>query len=128
MTEFQPAAGPHPTRQGAWQRTIQGEPVLLFRYSALTFNGHRIHYDRDYCIREEGYPGLIVHGPLQATLLVELAAEAKGRTPSSFEFRGVRPLFDGAPFTLNAAETETGLDLWVADHMDGTTMTAKAGW
>ena len=104
--------------------------MLLFRYSALTFNGHRIHYDRSYCIEAEGYPGLIVHGPLQATLLVELAASARdGRAPRFFEFRGARPLFDGAPFSVNAIEADGGgLELWAADDQGRTTMTAKAGW
>ncbi|UFN49484.1 MaoC family dehydratase N-terminal domain-containing protein [Roseomonas sp. OT10] len=133
-----PAASPatSPARRAApearvpqWRRVVQADPVLLFRYSALTFNGHRIHYDRAYCIEEEGYPGLVVHGPLQATLLVELAAEAKGgQPPRRFEFRGVRPLFDGAAFSVNAAEAEGGLDLWTADAAGHTTMTAMARW
>jgi 3-methylfumaryl-CoA hydratase len=126
-----PAAAPPPeARRPRWRRVVQADPVLLFRYSALTFNGHRIHYDRSYCIEEEGYPGLVVHGPLQATLLVELAASARdGRPPRLFEFRGVRPLFDGAPFSLNAAEAEGGgLELWAADAQGRTTMTAKASW
>jgi 3-methylfumaryl-CoA hydratase len=101
----------------------------LFRYSALTFNGHRIHYDREHCIRAEGYPGLVVHGPLQATFLVELAAAARGgRSPSRFEFRGVRPLFDDAAFSVNAAEHGEGLELWTADHHGHITMTARASW
>jgi 3-methylfumaryl-CoA hydratase len=131
-----PAAAPPPpspdARQPRWRRVVQADPVLLFRYSALTFNGHRIHYDRSYCIEAEGYPGLIVHGPLQATLLVELAASARdGRAPRFFEFRGARPLFDGAPFSVNAIEADGGgggLELWAADEQGRTTMTAKAGW
>ncbi len=123
------AAPPPDARQPRWRRVVQADPVLLFRYSALTFNGHRIHYDRRHCIEAEGYPGLVVHGPLQATLLVELAASARGgRAPRVFEFRGVRPLFDGAPFSVNAAEADDGLELWAADDQGRTTMAAKAGW
>ncbi len=85
--------------------------LALFRYSALTYNGHRIHYDRRYCIEEEGYPGLVVHGPLQATLLCHLAAETLEKTPSIFSYRGVKPLFDGAGLTVEARRTQDGLDL-----------------
>ncbi len=66
-------------------------PTQLFRYSALTFNGHRIHYDRTYAREVEGYPGLVVHGPLQATWLLHLAARLAGRTPETFRFRGLSP-------------------------------------
>jgi 3-methylfumaryl-CoA hydratase len=114
-------------RQAQTSRTIMADPVLLFRYSALTFNGHRIHYDRDYATSEEGYPGLVVHGPLQATLLIALAEELRG-TPKRFEFRGLSPLFDGAEFTVNAAPSPDGLDLWVADRNGRQTMTATANW
>ena len=78
-----------------WQRTLIQDPVLLFCFSALTFNGHRIHYDRKYCIEEEGYPGLVVHGPLQATLLLDLCRrERPDSTLSLFEFWSKSPLFD----------------------------------
>jgi 3-methylfumaryl-CoA hydratase len=78
------------------------DPVLLFRYSALTFNGHRIHYDRPYATEVEGYRGLVVHGPLLATLMVELAVRSRpDRAIDSFEFRGRRPVIDGEPFTVN---------------------------
>ena len=70
--------------------------MTLFRYSALTFNGHRIHYDRPYVTGVEGYPGLIVHGPLQAALLLEYAIQLRGgKPPKRFMHRGVNPLFDG---------------------------------
>ena len=76
------------------------DPVLLFRYSALTFNGHRIHYDRDYVTKVEGYPGLIFHGPLQAALIVEFAAKLHGGVPpKKFSYRGVQPLFEGTEFS-----------------------------
>jgi len=102
------------------------DPVLLFRYSALTFNGHRIHYDRDYATKIEGYPGLIVHGPLQASLLVELATRVMGRRPRLMSYRGVRPLFDGGMFSANAANANEGLSLWIADASGRPTMTATA--
>jgi 3-methylfumaryl-CoA hydratase len=126
------AAVPSPSAMPAaqWQRVIPCSPVLLFRYSALTFNGHRIHYDRSYCRDAENYPGLVVHGPLQATLLVEFAASLRGgRAPAAFDFRGVSPLFDGADFTLNASDADDGsLRLWTADAQGRTTMEAKAVW
>jgi len=81
------------------------DEVTLFRYSALTFNGHRIHYDRDYARSEEGYPGLVVHGPLQATLLMNHAAHLCEGIPARFSYRGVSPLFDHTPFQLKAAES-----------------------
>jgi 3-methylfumaryl-CoA hydratase len=111
-----------------WQRKLTADAVMLFRYSALTFNGHRIHYDRSYCRKVEAYPGLVVHGPLQATLLVEHAVAARGATPRRFDFRAVRPLFDGTEFSLNAAEDGDGLSLWIADEAGRATMTATASW
>ncbi|MBZ8133056.1 MaoC family dehydratase N-terminal domain-containing protein [Afifella sp. IM 167] len=115
-----------------WQRHVAADPVTLFRYSALTFNGHRIHYDRRYAIEKEGYPGLVVHGPLQATWLVRLAEETRGAAPRRFSFRGVKPLFDGSDVTLNAAEANgnpgTGLDLWVAGATGAPTLRASANW
>jgi len=101
-------------------------PVMLFRYSALTFNGHRIHYDRSYCIAEEGYPGLVVHGPLQATLLCSFAARLMGRRPERFSFRSVKPIFDGAPMSLCAVEAEGGFDLWTAGPDGQPAMRAEA--
>lgn len=99
-----------------WTREVMAEPVLLFRYSAMTFNAHRIHYDRDYCVDQEGYPGLLVHGPLQALLLLNFAASlGEGRAISSFDYRALSPLFAGAAFSLNAVEAGDGLQLWTAD-------------
>jgi len=98
-----------------WSRTVTPDPVQLFRYSALTFNGHRIHYDRDYCRDVEGYPGLVVHGPYTATLLVDHYLR---RRPASrlarLSFRALSPLFDTAPFMLCGREAERGADLWAA--------------
>jgi 3-methylfumaryl-CoA hydratase len=105
------------------------DPVLLFRYSALTFNGHRIHYDRDYVTGIEGYPGLIVHGPLQAALLIELAAKLHGgKAPTKFVYRGLQPLFDGSEFSVNASEISSGLDLWTANAKGEPTMRGTASW
>jgi len=103
--------------------------VLLFRYSALTFNGHRIHYDRDYVTKVEGYPGLIFHGPLQAALIVEFAAKLHGGTaPKKFSYRGVQPLFEGTEFSVNANETGAGLELWIANADGQPTMKGTASW
>ncbi|MEZ5665935.1 MAG: MaoC family dehydratase N-terminal domain-containing protein [Alphaproteobacteria bacterium] len=98
-----PPAAPAPAAPAApWQRTLAPDPVLLFRYSALTFNGHRIHYDIDYCRDVEGYPGLVVHGPLTATLLMAIAADnAGGRPLAAFAFRARAPLFCGETLALS---------------------------
>ena len=103
------------------------DPVLLFRYSALTFNAHRIHYDRAYAVNEEHYPGLVVHGPLQAGFLVELAAEMAGRQSlRRFTFRGVRPLFEGGTFALKGRCTDDGAEVWVEDAGGEMTMRGSA--
>jgi 3-methylfumaryl-CoA hydratase len=111
-----------------WRRSMQASPVLLLRYSALTFNGHRIHYDRPYATEVEGYPGLLVHGPLQATLLVEFAATIKDMPAKQFSFRGVQPLFDFMPFELCARRIEGGLHLWIQTVEGVQTMDAQASW
>lgn len=111
------------------RETHMADPVLLFRYSALTFNGHRIHYDRDYVTKVEGYPGLIVHGPLQAALIVELAARLRGgKPPRSFTYRGVAPLFDGAAFSVNANDDGAAMELWTANAAGQPTMKGTATW
>lgn len=107
-----PAGRPAPDR-AEWRLRRGADPVLLFRYSALTFNGHRIHYDVDFAREEEGYPGLVVHGPLLATLLMELFREKNPRAmPTHFDFRALRPVFDGEDF---AAEGSPPGRLWIAD-------------
>jgi 3-methylfumaryl-CoA hydratase len=103
------------------------DPVLLFRYSALTFNGHRIHYDRDYVTKVEGYPGLIFHGPMQAALQVELAAKLHGNAPKKFSYRGVQPLFEGR-FSVNANVTDAGMETWTANADGQPTMKGTATW
>ena len=115
-------------RQAQWSETKVADAVMLFRYSALTFNGHRIHYDRQYVTQIEGYPGLIVHGPLQATLLIEFAASIRRAGPKLFSFRALNPLFDGQPFALNAAENGIGLELWISGPDGRTTMAGRAAW
>ncbi len=113
----------------AWRREITPDPVLLFRYSALTFNGHRIHYDRSYVTQEEGYPGLIVHGPLIATLLTELVRrDAPNAFIRKFSFKAVRPTFDLNPFWLNGQPTADGkqVALWGNDMGGALTMQATA--
>lgn len=117
-----------PAPEGNWRERVEPAATLLFRYSALTFNSHRIHYDLPYARDVEGYPGLIVHGPMQATMLAHFAARIKGNPPRAFEFRSLSPLFDDAPFTLNAREDESGLSLWTS-RVDGpVAMEAKASW
>jgi 3-methylfumaryl-CoA hydratase len=125
-----PAPAPVAAQQGAaWQREITPDDVLLFRYSALTFNGHRIHYDRRYVTEVEGYPGLVVHGPLLATLLADLVRQhAPKAFMRSFEFKAVRPTFDLHPFRVNAQAAPDGktVRLWSQDHEGWLTMQASA--
>jgi len=111
-----------------WSRPMRADAVLLFRYSAITFNGHRIHYDRSYATDVEFYPGLIVHGPLQASWLLEFAAEIKNSPPAQFSFRGVNPLFDFAKFELCARAVDDGLHLWIQTEDGIQTMDATAQW
>jgi 3-methylfumaryl-CoA hydratase len=122
-----PPPEPPPEPDPTWRERVETSPALLFRYSAVTFNGHRIHYDHRYCVEEEGYPGLVVHGPLQATLLVEFAAGILGGPPPTFSFRSVRPVFVGAPITLAARAAGDGLALAVVDHAGHACMLAEAG-
>jgi 3-methylfumaryl-CoA hydratase len=111
----------------AWQREIVPDDVLLFRYSALTFNGHRIHYDRRYVTQVEGYSGLIVHGPLIATLLMDLLRrEAPDAQVAKFRFKAVRPTFDGQPMRVNGARDGQTVKLWAQDHEGWLTMDAVA--
>jgi 3-methylfumaryl-CoA hydratase len=123
-----PAPTPAPA-SSAWERRIVPDDVLLFRYSALTFNGPRIHYDRKYVTEVEGYPGLIVHGPLIATLLMDLLRSNKpGAVVSHFEFKAVRPTFDIHPFSVHGEPSADGktVRLWGRDHEGFLTMDATA--
>jgi len=127
-----PAAAPAkpaaPPLTAQYRESHVSDPVLLFRYSALTFNGHRIHYDRDYATRIEGYPGLIFHGPMQAAMLVEFAAKLRGAAPKKFSYRGVQPLFEGSEFSINANQTSAGMELWTANSEGQPTMKGNATW
>lgn len=119
-----------PVGSAVLEDVVVPDAVLLFRYSAATFNGHRIHYDRDYARSAEGYPGLVVHGPLTATLLVRLAARAAKAQPSAFSFRAVSPAFDGEPLTLRASapEADGRVRCWAAGPDGRTVMTAEAAF
>ena len=124
-------AGPPPPgerREAEVSRTIDPTTTLLFRYSALTYNAHRIHYDRDYARTAEGYPGLVVHGPLLATLLVDLFRRHRPDDAiRTFEFRAQRPVFDLLPFTVNLEDTPGGADVWASDSDGYVAMAGRVG-
>jgi 3-methylfumaryl-CoA hydratase len=107
-----PPAAPEPAD---WREERATGPVLLFRFSALTLNSHRIHYDRPYAIAEEGYEGLVVHGPLQATLMVGLAARKLG-APARLDYRAMTPAIDLHPIFVCGRRDGTGADVWVEQH------------
>jgi 3-methylfumaryl-CoA hydratase len=111
-------------------RIVEASPVLLFRFSALTFNGHRIHYDRRYATEVESYPGLVVHGPLQAALLLDLAAAMRESiAPRRFEFRAQRPLFDDRPFVLSGRWLDdSALALRSGVSVESPAVVATARW
>jgi len=118
-SEAAPPATEQLAPEGKWRRQVVPDDVLLFRYSALTFNGHRIHYDRRYATELEGYPGLVVHGPLLATLLLDLIRrELPDRSVEKFRFRALRPTFDTSAFTVEGApgDDERHLRLWTTDN------------
>ncbi|MGH1423899.1 MAG: FAS1-like dehydratase domain-containing protein [Pseudooceanicola sp.] len=117
------------TAPGVHIEPVRADATVLFRYSAITFNGHRIHYDQPYVTQVEGYPGLIVHGPLQATWLCHLAERLRGTPPKRFKFRSLAPLFDVDTVTLNAAEGDDRvLRLWTAAEGGPIAMEAVAEW
>jgi len=123
----QPKAAP---QVAAWQRSLAGDPVLLFRYSALTFNGHRIHYDLDYARHEEHYPGLVVHGPLQTTLLLDLCRRHDSRPVRKLDYRALHPVFHSERFTANGSPNPDGTkaDLWIANAAGSYAMAATAAF
>lgn len=125
---------PTPTPEAApayyeWQREVTPTEVLLFRYSALTFNGHRIHYDKPYTTEVEAYPNLVVHGPMIATLLMGLASShLSGKPIIEFTFKAVRPTFLGETLTVCGQPSTNGkiVELWAKDHEGWLTMSARA--
>ena len=123
---------PEPIALGScdWREIVPIDPVMLFRFSAVTFNGHRIHYDRSYAITVEKYPGLVVHGPLQAVLLFDAACRhAPARTPKRFDFRGVRPLFDFETATVNGRTRGGGAtEVFTATAEGAVCMQATMQW
>jgi 3-methylfumaryl-CoA hydratase len=123
-------AAPRPVRtDDVWHRDIHPSDPLLFRYSALTFNSHRIHYDRRYVTETEGYPGLIVHGPLIATLLIDLLRRNTDQPVASFRFRALSPLFDIAPFSVHGAPDGKGrAALWARNATGNLAMEAEASF
>ena len=109
-----------------WRRTVTPEPVLLFRYSALTFNSHRIHYDRTWAMDVEGYPGLVVHGPLTTTLLIDFARDhAGGRRIAGYTTQARAPLFDIASFELRGRPTARGGEAWAVTPEGTVAMSAE---
>jgi 3-methylfumaryl-CoA hydratase len=124
-----PAPAPLAAPASVWEKKWVPDDVLLFRYSALTFNGHRIHYDRRYVTGVEGYPGLIVHGPLIATLLIDLLREQMPRARLvTFEFRAMRAMFDLNHFFVCGSAQPDGktIRLWAKDHEGWLAMDATA--
>ncbi|MEW9856226.1 FAS1-like dehydratase domain-containing protein [Novosphingobium rhizovicinum] len=123
-----PTAAPAPAT--AWVEQIDPNPVLLFRYSALTMNGHRIHYDRPYAVEEEAYPALVVHGPLQATLLIGIAERNLDEPITGFSFRGQQPAFDGVPLHVCGEPGDNGAEVWTqqgeAKNMVATVTTGQS--
>jgi 3-methylfumaryl-CoA hydratase len=123
------APPPQPAPEGAqWTRTIEPDPVLLFRFSALTFNGHRIHYDHPYVTGEEAYPGLVVHGPLLSTLLIDLLRESIPEFDNgveTFGFRAMRPVFATGTFDIAAKRDGNNISAWALDNEGFLAMKAE---
>ena len=119
-----PAADAAPP-ECSWREKILPDTVLLFRYSALTMNGHRIHYDRPYAIEQEAYPALVVHGPLMATLMASLASRKLAAPLTRFDFRGNAPAFDGITLHVCGDAIDGGAQLWTQQGA-GRNMVATA--
>lgn len=120
------SAPPMAPEHAELSEVITPTEVMLFRYSALTFNGHRIHYDADYARKVEGYDGLVFHGPLTATLLIDLAFRHRGQVPASFTYRGTAPLSGLTPFRIEGAAEGNALSLWARRHDGAQAMSATA--
>lgn len=115
----QAAPAPAEPREADLTWEVESSPVFLFRYSAITFNGHRIHYDYPYVTQEEGYAGLVVHGPIQATLIMNIIATLSGGEPISLDYRGLAPLIAGAPFKVKAKRLPDGAIAAWTEGADG---------
>jgi len=122
------ATAPDARKDAEAEWPVDIDPVLLFRYSALTFNGHRIHYDLPYATGVEFYPGLVIHGPLQATLMLNLATALGGGLPRRFAFRGLSPACGAQTLRIRAWRTGAGQDLAAVAANGVTTMRAEAAW
>jgi len=122
-----PAGKPAP-QQSAWRREVETNEAVLFRYSALIFNAHRIHYDIDYCRDVEGYPGLIVHGPLQTTLLLDLCRRNEQRPVRRLDYRATHPIFHQEKFSVNGQPSADGqsAELWTANAAGSYAMRGTA--
>ena len=121
-----PQSEPKPTSVLVdFSETICPTEIMLFRYSALTFNGHRIHYDIDYARNVESYEGLVFHGPLTATLLIDLALRQTGKHPKQFSFRALAPLVGIIPFEIAGKEVDDSLDLWAIRNDGVIAMSAQ---
>ena len=122
-----PAGKPAPAN-AVWRHEVMPDEAMLFRYSALIFNAHRIHYDIDYCRKEEGYPGLIVHGPLQTTLLLDLCRRHAGKPVRKLDYRAMSPLFHNEKLIVGgiASADGTSAQLWTAGPAGNIAMTGTA--
>jgi 3-methylfumaryl-CoA hydratase len=123
-----PPSGKPAPREAAWRRELTADPVMLFRYSALTFIGTRIHYDLDYCRDVEGYPGLVVHGPLQTLLMLDLCRRNDPRPVARFDYRALHPVFHFERFSINGnpSRDRSKTDLWTTNAAGHVAMQATA--
>jgi 3-methylfumaryl-CoA hydratase len=123
-----PPQGKSAPASSKWRRELTPDPVLLFRFSALTFNGHRIHYDLDYVRNEERYPGLVVHGPMQTLLLLDLCRRNDQRSVRRLDYRALHPVFEGENMTINGNPSSDGskIELWTANAAGSYAMTGTA--
>lgn len=124
-----PSSAPPPEEDYERSETVEPSAVQLFRYSALTFNGHRIHYDRDYATEVEGHAGLVFHGPLTATLLADFALRlAPGCRLTRFDYRALSPLYDTAAFSIHGSLRDEGASLAALNPEARLAMTARAAF
>ena len=123
-----PLPGKPAPQNAAWRRELTADPVMLFRFSALTFNGHRIHYDLDYCRHEAHYPGLVVHGPLQTILMLDLCRRNETRPVKKLDYRALHPVFHTERLTVNGNLSSDGsnVELWTANAAGSYAMAGTA--